>query len=339
MRNVLVSISNVAISTLLQRKDTNLTNSPFQDLNLSRISRISAIGTRPSDIKMAVSPFPLSLQHKGASPCSPSSETYTSFLDMEKRGSCEFKIKSDLSNCVLIDAVCVSLLRSSMSLADELLLLGLEDCADIIQLGQEWSKVFKKKTCMDAQSSLFPSFCRFVVLIGRVACNYDLIANVITIYDGLMLQNGAQEVLTKSIESILSYRNKNASKHISSFMSVMVRCLPVLVDEISSQNVTFKAIKEMNNGWTFVLKKILDHGKFVPLFVQTLLDFSQNANDENSHRQVLENLLLILCRNCTGKLESSIREIFVKVLSERSGSEIQAIRDERIEAMISAVLV
>ena len=288
---------------------------------------------------MAVSPFPISPQRKGESPGSPSNDTYASFLDMEKRGSCEFKIKSDLSDCVLIDAVCVSLLRSLMSLSDELLIFGLEDCADVIQLAKEWSKVFKKKICMDVQSSLLPSFCRSVILIGRATCNYDLIAEVITIYDGLMLQNGAQEVLTKSIESILSNRDKNASKHISTLMSVMTRYLQDLIDEISTRNITFEAIEEKSTGWTFVFKAILNHGKYVPLVVQTLLDFRQNSNDANSHRQILENLFLISCRNCTGKIESAIREIFAKVLIERTGSEIQSMKDERIEAMISAVLV
>ncbi len=340
IRDHLITIPDFVVSILPELDDENVvTNSPFQDLNLSRIS---SIGSRNSVLKLPMSPPPLSPQRR-ESPSYPSSkDSDHSFLDMEKRGSSEFKIKKDLSTSVRKNAICVALLRSVISLCDELILLGLEDCSEIIQLGKTWSQVMNKNTKTDVASPLFPSFCRFVILVGRASCNYGLIVDVIKAFDDSANKKNGKDLLTKSMRTILSYRDKDASKHMQSLISELVNYIPIFTDKMKTSTDDWEEIAREGSGCglNILFEAIISHGKFVPLLIKLLLESPKPTTDDEIERKLRRDILMRSCR-CISKptIESEIRDVLSNHLADdRTRTDCNSTNGARIEVMLEAIL-
>ncbi len=330
-------ISDLVVSVFLDQDENAVIDSPFQGLDLSRIS---AIGSRPSDTLLPLSP-PIS-PHRQSTSIAHQDHTDSSFLAMEKQGSSEFKMKTDLSSSARTNAIFLSLLRTIMGLFDELVLSGMEDYQEVMNLGRKLGQLMKKKASADVLGALFPSFCRFATLIGKGSSDYGLVIEAIDVFDRTGIREGdGRRILFKTVHTILSNREKYASKHVSFFIRDIDSFIYSLANKMKTESKECVSMKG-NRGWTFVLDTILEsgNGKFIPLFIQSLLQRSKDCNDDANYKHLLKEILVPSCKKCPGKVEAEVRDILSKILDTKLGNDKgNSMQNENLEVMIEAVLV
>merc|ERR1712038_621135 len=199
----------------------------------------------------------------------------------------------------------------------------------------------KRVSYVDATTALFPSFCRFVILIGKVSCNYQLMGDVIRIYDESIFQEEGTKVLIKALRTILLLRDKNTTQHIESVISIVVEHLQSSIDKLKAQKIDYidyKAVQNESDGWRLIIETILDHGKFASLLIQALLQsMNTSKNDEmyDMYRLVMRDILLLSCKKCNGKAEREIRETLRQFMVQNRSTS--CVRDDTFELMVEAV--
>lgn len=316
-----------------------ISSSPFHELNLSRIS---AIDSRVSDIQPSLSPLPVSPPRRRRS----SSHTDESFASMEKRGANEFIMQDDISSSVRERALGMSLIRSAMSVFGEWLLVGVQDGREIIGYVKEWCEVMKHKNkAIDISQELFPSLCRLMVIGGKSTFEYNLLVEVLSTYESLDSKQGGFEVLSKTVESIISMRGKDGAKLTANFVRSLVNSIPLFVKSNSEEESLCignddKAIDELvkveSSGWAVVIQTILTHGKSIPVLIEVLLDSLTSDTTSNSAVNLYFQILHLSCRRCTpGKVSDDVKQILHNI--SKDISIIRGCKDNEFKTLMEAI--
>ena len=335
-KDYLFWISNDVVKALIEVKGTgeSVMSSPFQDLNLSRIS---AIGHRGSEIQAAMSPLPLS-----------SSNLDSSFASMENRGAGEFVVKTDVSSSAHAQILGTSLVRSAMNVFAEWLLVGVENGDEIINHVKIWCKVIENENlALDANQALFPSMCRLLVLSGKHSLRYDLLGEVLSSFQSLDSGSSGSELLTNTIQKIISMHQSESNDRIKTFMSALID--PKLMkfmhvdfeNEESFDEDTFNndSVFAKSNGWAIIIKTILNNGKTIPTLVQVILEsLSSGSNIDDCMVNFYIKMLGHCCKACPkGKSGNKVTSILQSYMKE--DSTLKGCGEGEIKSFLESVAV
>lgn len=316
----------------MEDNDSAIITSPFQDLN---ISRISAIGCRGSDIQPSLSPLHLS-PPRCKSDMGRSSSIDKSFFSMEEMGASEFVAHPDISPSIRTRTLGLSLIWSSMNILGEWLLAGVDNKDEIVQTVKSWCEIMDKKTkAVDANYELFPCLCRFMIISGRECHSFGILDKVLTLFDKINCHHTENEkMLAESIQHILLTRGVNSTTIVSNFMESFLESISVFMEnaDINDSEGIFDN-KEL--GYSIVMQTIVDHGKTVPLFIQTLLKTITVCHSE----EILSRYLQILqhsCKNCRGgKSSNAVKALLQHYLRDESRSKLSVL--DQIRTFVEAV--
>ncbi len=316
-RDYLIWMTNRVIKALLQIKDKEnvLTSSPFGDLNLSRIS---AIGSRTSEIQPPLSPLPISPPRRRSNINNSPSNIDSSFVSMEERGASEFTVKAEVSSSVRSQALGISLVKSSMNVFGEWLLVGVEDGSEIVKHIKEWCQIMNAKNhCLDAKAELFPSLCRLAVLSGKATFEYDLFLDILHFHDTLDAYCGGREVLTDAINSIVLLRGKHSTKHIANLAGTIINSIPSFM--VGSDGVAAGDWDKLKDyGWAVAIETMLKHGKSIPILVKTLLQTLESTESDEFVGSIYIKILELSCEKCSrGKIGAEVKEVLLNYTQDK----------------------
>mmetsp|Transcript_28364 Transcript_28364/g.35085 ORF Transcript_28364/g.35085 Transcript_28364/m.35085 type:complete len:1411 (-) Transcript_28364:240-4472(-) len=303
-RDFFIWITNRVVKNLSQwkeKEDMISTMSPFQDLNLSRIS---AVGSRHSEVGPPLSPLPISPPRRRSNLNSSPSNMDASFISMEKRGGVEFTVTSDISSSTRSHVMAISLIKSAINIYSEWLLVGVEVTSEMRKYVLQWCQIMKHDF-VKVKSELFPSFCRLAIIFGKLTFEYDLLSEVLSVFDTRHSAcKGLDEIISKVIHVVLSIRDSESSKHALSFVQTLLKASEMYLNydpETINTDLTNDAdIEDLslgkNLGLMLAVEAIMNHQKGVVLLIKMLLDHLKTGKQDNLVFSFHKNMLTLSCQ-------------------------------------------
>jgi len=209
--NLLRWLTKRAVPSIVSKNHAIQTSSPFQALNLSRIS---AIGIRES-----ISPTPLS--PLVMAPPRRKSNLDSSFATMENEGGRQFVVDSESPHsCMMV----VTLIKSALAVFGEWLALGGQGADEIVKSVKDWAAVFDCNfTDIDAKRELFPAYCRFGAIVASNHSNYDLLKDILSTIN-FEENTGYEECIEGAIKHLLS-KKLTQSKNMNELVTLIIDIL------------------------------------------------------------------------------------------------------------------
>ncbi len=345
-REYLFWISNTVVKVLSQMKvkEDLVTNSPFQYLNLSRIS---AIGSRGSDLQPPLSPLSMSPSRRGSNSYS-LSNLDASFVNMEKKGASEFMVKiDDISASVQAQSLGISLIKSAIDVYGEWLLADVDDEGVIVKHVKDWHKTMQSMSNANyANQHLFQSLCRLLVISGKSTMKYDLLVVVLSTYESIKTAHtptcGISDLLVKTTQKIISTRSNESKVILKNFMKTLIDSITLQMSnaiELRHDKNIKDMVDEETNGWTTVVRTILNNGDSLPPFVEVILDtlsISCHNIDANVITRHVE-LLQMICKSCPqGNVRSIVRVMLQKYLNQ-GAPIVRGVDEDKLKTLIDTV--
>lgn len=328
----------------MKDKEDLVTNSPFQDLNLSRIS---AIGSRGSDLQPPLTPLSMSPSRRRSNSYAVS-DLDASFVSMEKRGASEFMVKTDdISASIQAQSLGISLIKSAIDVYGEWLLADVDDEGVIVEHVKDWHKTMQNMSnAKYANQHLFPSLCRLLVISGKSTLKYDLLVVVLSTYDSFKTTHtqtcSISDLLIKTTQKIISTRSNESKVILKNFMKTLIDSITLQMSdaiEFGHDKSPDDMVNEQTNGWTIVFRAILNNGHALPPLVEVILDTLSlgcnniEANVITQHVQLLQ----MICKSCPqGKVRSNVRVMLQRYLNQ-GVSIVRGFDEDKLKSLIDTV--
>jgi len=271
-RTLLLWITNRVIPTLLAMKEGEKTSSPFNDINLSRIS------SSPSALSPLAVPPPRQRSNLNVTP----NKLDISFIRMENYGVQRF---TESSSILQRQAMGLSLLKSSVIIIAEWLLIGGEGSHEISEYGLKWIKatILLDFKVVDCFSEVLPVFTRLAFVLGRKCLDYELMKEILKIADELKIVEESLDIVKSSLISLVSLHSTGATTHLEKLASIVI--------ELSGGIVPDKPEKEIDSlndvipvdlrGLKLAMEIVMSTGQGIAVLARVISERLDSGSQEN----------------------------------------------------------